>query len=115
MTNAQQILAELDRADIIIERRGDRLKIDAPVGALNADLLDRIRRHKSDILGLVELHDPDPAQVQYTMKEVALMRQTPKEVRATVDSVKKVFAAAGGATVVSVKRLAVRDQDQFSG
>lgn len=104
MSEAQSILSELAHAGVRIDHHGDRLRLDAPVGVLNDDLLDRIEQHKSDLLGLVAHHSPPPAEVQYTMKEKAMMTQVSPELRRTVDMIKSMFGDLGGATIISVER-----------
>ncbi|MFL6332078.1 MAG: amino acid adenylation domain-containing protein [Pyrinomonadaceae bacterium] len=46
----EQLLSELRRRDIRIWAEGDRLKYEAPSGALTDDLLGLLRLHKEDIL-----------------------------------------------------------------
>src|SRR5262245_23727899 len=46
----EQLLSELRRRDIRIWAEGDRLKYEAPSGALTEDLLGLLRLHKEDIL-----------------------------------------------------------------
>lgn len=55
MSAAHDLLAELARHHIRVERRGDKLKLRAPAPP-PADLLERLRQHKAEVLSLV----PDP-------------------------------------------------------
>lgn len=104
MNEARSILTELDHAGVRVEQNGDRLRLDAPVGVLNDDLLDRVKQHKSTLIAMLTPHGPPPAEVQYTMKEKAMMTQASPELRRTVDMIKNMFGDLGGATVISVER-----------
>jgi hypothetical protein len=49
-TDLDALLADLAARDILIEAHGDRLKIDAPVGAVTPDLRAALTEHKLAIL-----------------------------------------------------------------
>jgi len=48
------LLAELRRRDIHIWADGDRLRCNAPAGALTSELRDQLQQHKNDILGFLQ-------------------------------------------------------------
>lgn len=52
MTVAHELLAELERHHVAVERHGARLKLRAPAPP-PADLLDRLRRHKPALLAVL--------------------------------------------------------------
>ena len=111
MSEAQSILADLDHAGVKVEHHGDRLRLDAPVGVLNDDLLDRIKQHKTGLLALLAPHDQTRAEVSYTMKENAMMTQVSPELRRTVDMIKNAFIDTGGATVLISKTPTIKRQN----
>lgn len=48
--NAMQILTELKSRGILLEPRGDRLRVDAPRGSLSDELRQALVEHKGEIL-----------------------------------------------------------------
>lgn len=52
MSTARDLLKELERHQVIVERRGDRLRLRAPRQP-PSDLLERLRRCKPEILPLL--------------------------------------------------------------
>jgi hypothetical protein len=50
--NALSLIRDCRAAGIQLQARGDRLHIDAPAGALTAELRQRLADHKADILAM---------------------------------------------------------------
>lgn len=48
--NAAAILGELRAAGVHVEARGDRLKVRGPKRALTAGVVERLKRHKAELL-----------------------------------------------------------------
>ncbi len=56
MSTVERLLDELSNLDVAIIPCGDRIKINAPKGVLTPELIDRIRRNKSEILADKKTH-----------------------------------------------------------
>jgi len=50
---AADLLRDLEARGVILEARGDRLRVTAPLGALSPDVVEALRRHKAELLALV--------------------------------------------------------------
>ncbi len=60
----EKLLAVLRSSGVVLSIEGDRLAFDAPEGVLTDELLDRMRAHREELLGLigpVESSSDDPA------------------------------------------------------
>ena len=53
MTVGATILADLQRRGVVVKTNGDRLRLDAPVGVLTPDVVDRVKHHKSQVLAIL--------------------------------------------------------------
>jgi hypothetical protein len=71
---ARELLHALQARDVRLTVQGDALAYDAPDGSLTAELLDVLRQHKTELLGLlaykrfrdfVELWEERAAVMQY--------------------------------------------------
>lgn len=51
-----QLLMELQRCDVTLTVVGDRLRVDAPTGAVTPELRDALVMHKAELLGLLLEH-----------------------------------------------------------
>ena len=51
--NARRLLENLQYAGATVEVTGDRLRIDAPVGVVTADLVEQMRAHKAELIELL--------------------------------------------------------------
>jgi len=56
---ASELLADLRARGVVVEARGDRLRLDAPAGVLTDELRDVVRAHKPRLLALLA---PPPAR-----------------------------------------------------
>ena len=52
--NAAELLAELNRRGVALEAVGDRLRYDAPKGALTPELRAAMAEHKAELLELID-------------------------------------------------------------
>lgn len=52
-------LKDLARRGVRLAARGDRLIVDSPLGALRSEEIDRLKRHKRELLPLVVLEQTD--------------------------------------------------------
>lgn len=52
--NAAELLSELERRGVALEAAGDRLRFDAPRGALTPELRTAMAEHKAELLGLLD-------------------------------------------------------------
>ena len=53
MTVGATILADLQRRGVVVKTNGDRLRLDAPVGVLTPDVVERVKHHKSQVLAIL--------------------------------------------------------------
>jgi hypothetical protein len=68
----EALLSRLAALDVALTAQGDRLRVEAPVGALTAELRAALTEHKRALLDLLsrsprspgERHDPDPQPVR---------------------------------------------------
>jgi hypothetical protein len=60
---AQEVLEEIRMLGGSLEVRGDRLRVDAPVGTITPDIKAALTRHKAAIVA--ELSTPDPVGSQF--------------------------------------------------
>lgn len=65
---AVELLAECNALDIVLQRHGDRLNIDAPQGTLTSELTARLRSHKAELLAL--LRSPAATPIELTNAKV---------------------------------------------
>ena len=79
---------ELVRRGITLQARGGKLRYH-PRPAMPADLAERLREHKPELLAI--LTDGEPDCPGYTDDERRVLAQYGPNLRATVDSVKAVF------------------------
>lgn len=61
MKNASELLAELRHQGIILWAEGDRLRFDAPKGALTPAIRDELSTRKAELLAFLH-HQPNPAR-----------------------------------------------------
>ncbi len=61
MNVALALIKKLERQDIHLAIRGERLRIDAPRGVINSDLVEELKDHKAEIIDV--LHDQREANV----------------------------------------------------
>ena len=64
---AESLIAELENRGVTIEAAGGELRLDAPPGAVTADLLTTVKNHKSQLLALLL----EPAKVSKADAEFA--------------------------------------------
>ncbi|MCP4251652.1 MAG: hypothetical protein GY778_31835 [bacterium] len=55
--NAVELVADLQRRDVVLSTNGDRLRVDAPAGALTPALRATLRACKGDLLSLLQWRD----------------------------------------------------------
>lgn len=72
MSVAHDLLAELAEHHVRVERRGDRLRLRAPAPP-PADLLERLRQHKPEVLPLL----PDVAAIKHGVNRPVLHFRLP--------------------------------------
>jgi hypothetical protein len=60
--NALSLVRDLEHAGVILEARGDRLRVNAPKGVVTPEMREQLVRHKSAIIGLLTTR-VDPAAV----------------------------------------------------
>jgi|SRR5215510_10338269 len=63
---ASQILSNLRVRDIVVTLNGDRLKINAPAGALTDEDRDQLRERKAELLELLASPEHDPGADENT-------------------------------------------------
>lgn len=69
--SALQLLGTLAARGVRLASNGQRLRYEAPAGALDATLLEEVRAHKSELLALLSLEVREPApQVFATVFDV---------------------------------------------
>lgn len=51
--SALALMRDLEVAGVILEARGDRLHIDAPVGVVTSEIRDSLVRHKPELLAIL--------------------------------------------------------------
>jgi hypothetical protein len=73
------LLTELRERDVRLVPQGDALKVNAPRGRLTAELLDRLRRCKWELLAIMLIDqesDPDrQADLRYAFEERAAISE----------------------------------------
>ncbi|MEW6457620.1 MAG: hypothetical protein AB1441_00900 [Bacillota bacterium] len=52
--NVNELIWELQRRGITLEPAGDKLRWRGPKGAMTPELLDQLRDHKAEVLGLLQ-------------------------------------------------------------
>lgn len=57
---SQELLAELEQRGVKLTLAGDKLRYDAPVGALTLELKDALRQHKPALLALLREREAIP-------------------------------------------------------
>jgi hypothetical protein len=57
--SALTLMRDLQAAGVVLEARGDRLHVDAPVGLITPEMRDSIARHKPELLAMLAA---DPAE-----------------------------------------------------
>ena len=59
--NADQLLGELRARGVVLEAAGDRLRVDAPRGAITPELREALTAHKAEVLALLAVPDKEIA------------------------------------------------------
>jgi hypothetical protein len=59
--SALALMRDLQAAGAVLEVRGDRLHVDAPIGLITPELRDSIARHKPELLAMLAA---DPAEYE---------------------------------------------------
>ena len=110
------LLGQLTCRGIELAAEGDRLRY-RPSSKITPTLLDRLRRHKVDLvaaLHAVEDRNDQPAAA-YTQAERELLASASPRLRESVDLIKFKVADTGGATVLDVHQKSVAYRRQAAG
>lgn len=69
--NAGELLVELRSRGVLIEPAGDRLKVDAPKGAITKELREALAACKSEVLAILTLDDDEIAwRVKVMLRQI---------------------------------------------
>ena len=72
--NATELLVQLRSRGVLIEAAGDRLKVDAPKGAVTPELREALAEHKLEVLAFVTI-----AEDEIAWRVAAMLPQVPSE------------------------------------
>ena len=70
--NAAKLIEELRSRGVVVEAAGDRLRVDAPKGAVTPELREALAEHKTEVMALITITEEEIA-----WRVAAMLEQIP--------------------------------------